>query len=381
MLSPETRVLLAAFRRPSEGSDAELAAILRSEVNWPRLASLANREGMVSLLSGRLSKHAGAVPAHILGLFRRQAAIVEFQTAVKEQVLGEVVRRLAGHSIRVMLLKGAALATTVYSAFRTRPMADLDVLVESGKAERAWEILREAGWRHQLEAGESFYRNHQHLPGLVDPGGLGVVIELHQFLLPPSGPFRLDEREVWRTSRLIPIGGAEAAVPSADYLLLHSCIHYAWMHLFQSGLCRTTRDIVALVSSVEMDWTGFARLANQARAGTCAYWSLAVAQDLAEAPVPREVLDALKPHPFRALRAVLRRYVVASGLLELCPSIKLDRLLWTLAVRPRRSGHGERRPWHRDHLFLEAFGSPPNAWVRGRGLRDWFRFAQALRTT
>jgi len=67
-----------------------------------------------------------------------------------------------------------------------------------------------------------------------------------------------------------------------------------------------------------------------------------------------------------------------------CPSVEMDRLLWSAGVRPRASGHGSARPWNVEEAF-EAIAAPrPPSPIGQRvstHLRDtarWLRFAKVL---
>ncbi len=202
-------------------------------------------------------------------------------------------------NIRVLLLKGAALATTVYPSFAARPMGDVDILVRPEEATRAWQLLVDSGWRPELSGGEQFFEGHHHLVGLVDPMGLNLVLEVHRRMLPSTGPFLLDETEVWRDARAVMLGSSEAWVPSDQHQLLHLCVHFAWSHMFIAGIGRTVRDVATLLERGEVDWDGFIALARRTRAASCAYWTLAMSRTLAEARVPDdspEIAPAARAH-------------------------------------------------------------------------------------
>ncbi len=149
-----------------------------------------------------------------------------------------------------MLLKGAALALTVYPSFAARPMGDVDILVHPEEAQRAWQCLVDAGWTAELSGGEKFYEGHHHLVALKDPNGLQLVLEVHRAMLPMAGPFLLDEsRGVaggahrFRSGRIDGMGASSMASPTASPLrpLRHGRTCYS------SGLGRTVRDVTTLL--------------------------------------------------------------------------------------------------------------------------------------
>jgi hypothetical protein len=381
VLPPEARLLVLTTRAPGSDVDRELAELARQPLDWRFVGALAEREKLLPVLWNRLGAYARSLPGAEAERIRRQAAVIEFRMAVAETVLGEVIRRLAAAGIPVMLLKGAALATTVYGSFAARPMGDLDVLVPPDQANRAWQLLVDAGWRKEFEGGAAFYEGHHHLAALVDPKGLGIVLEIHRAILPPSGPFLLDEAELWRDATAVPLGTNEALVPSREHQLLHLCAHFAWSNMLASGLGRTARDVAALLDAGPLDWESFTALAQRARAGTCAFWTISMARALARAPVPQSALQRLRPRQPAMATNALQRALIASALLGACPSISVQQWMWKAAIQPARSGHANALPWQVEVAFLEAFPRRARATLasrmvaHARGWSVWLRFA------
>lgn len=384
LLPPEARLLMLAIRPPTAEADAEIGRLARSGLDWQLLGRLAEHENVAPILWPRLRPHAASVPPELAQRLRGQAAVVEFRMAMTAAVLEEVVARFAAEGIPVLLMKGAALARTVYASVAERPMGDLDLLVPASEAVRGWRALVAAGWRVEFAGHEEFYEGHHHLPGLLDPKGLNLILELHRALLPIEGPFRLDEGEVWREARSIRVGPAEALVPRPEHMLLHLCIHFAWSHMLSDGLCRTVRDVDAMLRRETPDWTRFQEIAERSRASSCAYWTLTMARELGGAPVPDAVLERLRPRGMGLLREPLLRALTATALYRACPSITVLKQVWTLAIRPGASGHGKVRPWDLSDQFAKAFDGGPGASLTERIRRhaaswdEWGRFASAV---
>jgi hypothetical protein len=253
--------------------------------------------------------------------------------------------------------------------------------VRPEEATRAWQLLVDSGWRPELSGGEQFFEGHHHLVGLVDPMGLNLVLEVHRAMLSSTGPFLLDETEVWRDARAVMLGSSEAWVPSDQHQLLHLCVHFAWSHMFIAGIGRTVRDVATLLERGEVDWDGFIALARRTRATSCAYWTLAMSRTLAEARVPDAVLKSLRPPGPMALADALERAQIMSALLGACPSIHLLRSMWSAAIRPGASGHGHARPWQVSEAFMGAFhvghraGRMARLRAHLRRWAAWLRFA------
>jgi len=383
ILPSEARLLFLASRPDARCSETYLAALAASGPDWRLVGALAEREKLLPILWAYMREHAELVPEAVREAFRRQAVVTEFRMAATETTLHQVVRALAEQGIRVMLLKGAALATTVYGSFAKRPMGDLDILVAPEDALRAWDCIRARGWTLEYENGDEFYDAFHHLPALVDPSALKLVLEIHRSMMPRPGPFELDEHEVWREARPVQLGATEAWVPSTNHQLLHLSVHFAWSHMFR-GIGRTVRDVATLVAAGPVDWNAFADLALRARAATCAYWTMAITRTLTGTDVPAEVLARLRPRQPRMVTRILERAYVTTGLLGTCPSLRAANLAWSAGIQPKQSGHGSLRPWHAGELFQKVV-SPVvkpsvSERVKGQLLRagTWWRFARTV---
>ncbi|HEX7981211.1 MAG TPA: nucleotidyltransferase family protein, partial [Gemmatimonadaceae bacterium] len=206
-------------------------------------------------------------------------------------------------------------------------------------------------------AEERSYEDHQHLSPLEDADGLQIGLEIHIALFTQQAPFTLHTSELWERARRMTIAGASALVPSAEDQLVHAALHFAWSHEMTFGTWRTLRDVERIVATNALDWTEFVARARAVRGGTCCYWTLRLARDLAGVTVPEPVLEALSP---RLPESVLRRltgYFAQHALPTPgagIDSVSVSRALWTLAIRPRSQKHGPSRPW----LDTEE-------WVRG----------------
>lgn len=383
ILPDEARLLFMATRPGAVSAETYLAALTASHPNWRAVGALAEREKLLPVLWGYMRDHAELIPEDVREAFRRQAAVTEFRMSMTESALHQVVEQLAAGGIRVMLLKGAALATTVYGSFARRPMGDFDILVPPGDAQRAWDLVRQSGWTLELEGGGQFYKSHHHLPALVDPKGLKLVLEIHRAMVPTSGPFAIDEAELWREARPINVGQTQVWVPSDRYQLLHLSIHFAWSNMF-GGIGRTVRDVATMLAAAPMDWNRFLELTGRARARTCAYWTLAMSESLTGTKVPDEVLAELRPRQPMAVTRTLERAYITTALFGACPSLGVTKFLWSAGIQPGASGHGRSRPWQVEDLFHEAFpfkrkhGLGERVRDQLRGAAKWWRFVRAL---
>src|SRR5205085_1224654 len=108
-----------------------------SGVNWPRLLQLATDENALIVLRDHIKRVVRTVPVEVERHVVVLALHREFRLRQLQHRLEESLRALNAAGIDVLLLKGAALAYTVYGSFGVRPMRDIDILVRHGQAEAA----------------------------------------------------------------------------------------------------------------------------------------------------------------------------------------------------------------------------------------------------
>ncbi len=346
-----------------------MVALLERRLDWGRALHIAASEGAQPVFS-RTIRRVGErrLPDDLEGALRRLEQVSEIRAVYMQRRLTETLDVMSQSGIRIMLLKGAALAKSVFRGFTERPMSDLDLLVESGSAREAWRLMQSTGW--EPRAGGRFdewYDELHHLPPLQDSAApsLNVSLEVHTDLFPPDrNPFELDGRRLWEACGF-PSSHPCVAVPPADHLLLHCCLHFGWLHMLKVGAWRALRDVAGLARGGRINWDGFAELAEEVRGATCAYWTLTLARDLAEAKVPEPVLESLRPAMSAPVRRLVERHlrgdIVRSE--RNVRSHRVRRRLWEAALRPEVSGHGGLRPWQGTKRDWEAMriasgGSP-----------------------
>lgn len=397
-LSPEAELLLltagSASVRSSGGSVAarspgarRIRELLHGELDWEKLGWLAERERAApvlwELLQG-IEGVQGKLPPQAAHL-QRLAMVSEFRMMHLEQRLSDSLEALADAGIDVMLLKGAALALTVYGSFVRRPMIDVDILVHEHDALRARDVLVDDGWvSTEMEEFESFYRRHHHLPTLVDGRGLDMQLELHTALFFEGNPFDFPMSDLWRRAVPVTVRGLSAYVPSRQDQLLHLCLHFAWSHMMSSGAWRTFRDLRAIMDAGDLDWDEFVVLARKSRGASCCYWTLRLAHNLVGVPVQENVLEALRPPMSESMLDRVERHFVYSLLPSevICPSVFVARTMWRLGMRPRWSGHGSVRPWDRNEDLLVGGIRPDSVGLRAlnqlRNVKGWSRYVRSV---
>lgn len=361
-VDPEAALLFALACRTG---DPVPNSRLKTGARWQRLVQLASNENALIVLRDRLG---ALVEADVLppGIERSLALLAldrEYRMRLLQTRLEQSLAALNAANIDVMLLKGAALACTTYGSFVARPMRDIDLLVRPAEAIAARTVLLELGWQSDPDIPEdSLYGAHQHLAPLRDASGRGLWLEIHRSLLASGHPFRFTEEEIWESALPVTVGTGNARVMHPAHHGAYLAIHFAWSHKLKTGAWHTFRDLDALTTAGTLDWEMLVNTARDWGASSCCYWTLELAGHLSGLRVPEAVIDRVRPRMPDVMQRLLARHFLNSILQsdQACPSLRLDQLLWTMAMRPRREGHGAIRPWLLARELTSAFVAKEN---------------------
>ncbi|UCE84677.1 MAG: nucleotidyltransferase family protein, partial [Deltaproteobacteria bacterium] len=216
--------------------------------------------------------------------------------AVSEMIRsGELARALcalAAAGMRGVLMKGAALAHTIYASPCLRPRADADLLVHERDREAAERVLARCGYtRAPRIAGK---RIEYQAPYYRDAHGLRHVIDLHwrvfnRQVLADRFPF--DELAA-RAVRVPAIAEAARALDPVDALLV-ACLHAPAHHRGQRRPLVEAYDAHRLASDFAPDdWRELARRAAARGVRRLCLRGLREAQRRFGTALPGHVVDA-----------------------------------------------------------------------------------------
>jgi hypothetical protein len=179
-------LLLLLCHYPFEDVNKEALSKLILEVrDWNWLVNLINSHGIIALAAHNI-REAG------LEKDIRGDALARLDNGWKQSLLRntwlterwkEVNAILTKAGIKHVLLKGMALEHTVYGSKGLRQMNDNDILVKREDSIKAWNLLQEKGFAHELIKSSLhkriLYDIGKHLPCLYKNG---YAIELHNKL-------------------------------------------------------------------------------------------------------------------------------------------------------------------------------------------------------
>jgi hypothetical protein len=157
----------------------------QSSPGWQQLADEAEFHGVAPLIEPMIS----AVPGHlvpgmpdtlprtfvVLARRHRRAALA------RETCIDRLLEAFDAASIPMLLLKGAALAHSLYPRPDLRPMADVDILIRPEHSAAATRVAQSLGYEFASGYGTRFAVSHHHLPvASTIEAGFRISLEIHQ---------------------------------------------------------------------------------------------------------------------------------------------------------------------------------------------------------
>lgn len=252
-------------------------------------------------------------PMPLLALLRDPRAQIPAPTPqahaeamLRAHVLGQISRALVARGERVMLVKGAALALTVYPSPAARPMCDVDLLVPPQRERAVIEALAHAGldlhenpWRPKSRAmlGETQL--------VARAGEMRLLVEVHG-TLDKIVPRPIDVAEIEARAERAP-GLPGLLLPSAEDHALLVALHAAG-HEFRHEMAWLDLELLLRAG---LDERLLVERAREFRLGTVMFVVLSTLRALGAASVAAALVEAFDPGVFR--RAALVPFYDVGG--------------------------------------------------------------------
>jgi hypothetical protein len=265
-----------------------------SNLHWNEVLKLAADHGVVPLLHHSMQR-AGMdlIPPEFRDRLQRSVQRNALNNMLMMRELIKLISAMESQQIRVLPYKGPTLAMIAYGDLSLRQCGDLDILVPKRDVEKAKASLIAGGYQPSFQTDEVTESNRVALPqeydyvySRKDPS---VMVELHWQVMGKLFSFDPDPDDLW--TRAIPqnIAGATLRMLSPEDLLLILCAHgmkHFWTRL--GWIC----DLAEFIrSNPKIDWQTLLKRSRQLNAGGMLLLGLVLANRVAQAEVPQEVLS------------------------------------------------------------------------------------------
>lgn len=299
-------LLLACAGSRNNAALREAAHYLsQNESDWDEVVAGAERHGLGPILYRRLSQERllDCIPPEItmklkMDFMRTAALAVRFSVELER-----LIARLNLNGIEPVILKGAALAETIYEDPALRPYSDIDLLIK----EEDWPLfrsaLRELGFEPQGRDCPTLpYRlttsdMHDHWFSFRDSKGPMIECKFDPLEL----GLRMKTLDtVWERTVEFNVGLSRARKLSINDELVMLCVH-----LNRHGYRRLIWlvDIVKFVDANKdvIDWDRVYKTARAEKVLPSVFYTLKYVNELLGGDVPNDVLWSLRPSRIKSL--------------------------------------------------------------------------------
>lgn len=258
------------------------------KVEWNRFLQLAVHHRVYPILYVKLKPFSSYIPDSVMKELEANYRRNTFEMLRLSAEMDNISARLQTAGIRVLQLKGPALAADLYGAISSRTSADLDIMIDMKDLSLADQILHGAGYQKddyiQTILNDWKWRHH-HLTYL-DPAR-GIKLEVHWRLNPGPGKEPAFE-ELWKRRRLSLASSAPAYLLGKEDLFMFLVSHgarHGWSRL------RWLTDIKQMLQQ-QMDWSFLLMLLRKYGCLHIGGQALILASELLDASVPQAMRHA-----------------------------------------------------------------------------------------
>ncbi len=275
----------------------------------------ADCNGTASILGHNLL--AGASPQ--LAPFAAAHSAMNERISAYMQELDGVARHFASAKIPVVALKNSGITRGIYRCTGCSPMGDLDLLISPHDFRRSHSILLELGYTFNFRSElETLDLDHAEASGgseyeRILPNGETLWLELQwrpvagRWIRPDQEP---SAEELLERSSAVPQSDVRILEPHDN--LLQVALHTAKHTYVRAPGYRLHTDIDRIVTFCEIDWDEILRRVRHSQVCTAVYFSLALARELLQTPIPTDVLAAIRPAAWKERQ--LRTWLHQAGL-------------------------------------------------------------------
>lgn len=294
------------------------------------------------------------------------------ETQMHRQHLTKFLTAFAQTQTRIVLLKGAALALTIYEQFHWRTMSDVDLLVDPEQIPHIIETMQSLGFvlKEQDARPLSLQILSEGELQFYHPTWVYGLVEVHWSAFPGWWLRRVTKvpnQQVWLRCQPINQSTHPCWQLAPEDAMLHLILHLAINHQLSLSAIRTFVDMALLAESRPINWQ---RLWERAQAWQV-QTAVAYVLHLAHQFVPLNGLET--PPPLSKWRkTLLSHFVSADCLLTACDIRQsFSRFLLLLLLVDRLSDAGKLiyRTILPEPVWLEArYGKPVSHWYHLRQL-------------
>jgi hypothetical protein len=300
---PEETALLKVLLHRGTSARTAWTVLKRNVPDLPTLFRIdtGGRNRLAPLLLASLRENEIEADARLLTVLRTAYVREELRSRVYFEIAGEVLGELGKRGVPFTVLKGGALAPTVYAEPCLRHAHDLDILVYEGSITEAVDVLEGLGLLRARDLADGWGAACRH------GSGLPVLLLSRLFRRRYYG---LDLSRLRDDGREVTIGGSPAHIMSTAHNLVHALGHASYCPS-RSTLLWSTDAWTILEAEDGVDWDKVLASTREAGLEIPVFAQLRYLRAELGAAIPREPLE--RCGQWAARKDPMRRDMALSG--------------------------------------------------------------------
>jgi putative nucleotidyltransferase-like protein len=295
----ERELIIRAAHEPSAGRDRRLWDLGR-RCDWREVIEVAREHGLIpwlALVMRQSARASSVAPAEDLATLNLLAAASALHSDALFTALTRILAALGEAGVEPIVLKGPALASTIYPTRDLRPFGDLDLLIrpdDLARADAALRALEYAPYSNEPTEVDDFHLVY------AQPGR-DCVVELHTDLLQLGLP-TVCGKALWARAERWELAGVRRPLLllGLEHQLLHLCVHLH-LHGYRRLIWFIDLERLLRLRGEEVRWAELWALAHAEGVTLSVRHALLLTRELLDAPLPAGALRAARVDPLGEL--------------------------------------------------------------------------------
>jgi hypothetical protein len=326
-------------------------------IDWNSFLERARENGVSAIISLRLNEAKNLfpdVPSVISEELKKDYYLNAAKNTLIFEELRKVLKAFKEDGLQVIVLKGAALASTVYKNLALRPMTDVDLLVNQEDLLLADERLKVLGYMPSDRSANdiNFFPSYLTSLDYRNSSQNSPSFHVHWHFVNSTVPNEsyinyVKMENIWRDAEKADIAGVETLVMAPHHLIIHLSEHALRVSHSASKLCYfcDLNEAVNFCGS-RLDWNKLVDESFKFYLNRMVYLGLYFTSQFLDTRIPEDVLSKLRPERLSLgekifVRSVLnnRRFSGLSYLVHLAMNRGLSRkmkFVWRTFFPPRQ---------------------------------------------
>lgn len=296
---------------------------MRNGLNWNLFLEKASENRVSAVVYSKLKeiqKHIPNIPSTVFEELENDYYLNAVKNALIFEELGRVLQAFKKSGLKVMVLKGAALAETVYGNLALRPMTDIDLMVRKEDLFRIDGELKRLGYRpldrsvDDIDLSSSYLTTLDYQKTSLSSPSLHIHWHFVNSTVPSDSYIRqIKMEDIWQEAERAKIAQVETLVMAPHHFLIHLSEHALRVthSLSKWGFFCDIQETINFYQD-ELDWEKLVETSLRFRLNPMVYLALFFTSKFLGTKIPEDVLLRLRPERLSLGEKIFMSFISAN---------------------------------------------------------------------